>query len=281
MYVADTDNARIQAVKMSGTTTATVQWVYGRPPARQDDPDTKFGVPAGMARDAKGRLYVLDGFRHTITAMDAKSGKVLHTWTDLEGDYDGLFRLPTGIAYLGGDTFAVSDTYNDRIQIVRLLLPEENNVFNRNPWTKWLLLLLVVPLLPLFRRKKAFVTSEALERSLREERFRVLAGIYKRLHVLPEVADEFRDRFESGVRVGDFLVPVGAGAPADGEPPGDVRIAEAARRSAAGRLLLARHVVVCADEPQCGRVREAGGKAAPYEQVVSEYVLEGEAPAPA
>lgn len=207
LVVADSNNCRVQRLKLEGETTATALWVLGTPPRFQDDPETMFGVPSGVAVDERGRAFVLDGFRHTITAVDTQTGKVIHQFKDLEGQADGLFRLPTGIAYLGDRTFAITDTYNDRVQIVRLLLPEENTVLARSPWLQWLLVpLLLLPVLWFLLRRRHYATAEALDAAAEREELRLVAGALKRVGVLPEVYDRFAEVTEHDVRMGDFLV---------------------------------------------------------------------------
>ena len=39
------------------------------------------------------------------------------------GGEDGQFYYPDGLAYLGGDRYAVADKFNGRVQVVRISLP--------------------------------------------------------------------------------------------------------------------------------------------------------------
>ncbi|GAB4276274.1 MAG: hypothetical protein Kow0056_06510 [Coriobacteriia bacterium] len=299
LYVADTNNTRIQKVEMSGELTATVLWHVGEPPRFQDDPDTRFIVPSGIALDEDGRVVVLDGFKHTIDIFDAETGEEVHTFPERRGSSDGLFNLPTGIAHLGDDYFAVTDTFNDRVQIIRILTPEKNTVLARNPWMRWFGLLLLLPLLMLFGRRRVFVTREALARALEEDSARLLIAVYRKLHVLPEVEEAFKDFEEEGVRLGDYLVSVGerafaekAGAqdasasvadgwvPTPGSPVSgggveeEARLARAAEPTRLERLLLRRHRVLCSDAAQCERMADAGVKTIAYERLKESYSLE-------
>jgi len=275
LAVADTNNARIQRVNMSGEVTAAAVWVNGEPPRFQDDPETSFGVPAGIALDDKGRLFVIDGFRHQIKVLDQETGDVLHVFDDLQGEADGQFYLPTGIAFLGDSTFAVTDTFNDRVQIIRLLLPGENNVVARSPWLLWLLLLPLLALLFLFGRRRDYVTSEALERAAGDSQLRLLAGVYKKLHVLPEVHERFAGVREGDVAIGEYLQPVDAPS---AESDLERALAQAATPVGLARLLLPRRLFVVADSAQAERIKAVGhGRVVCYDEVVERYALRGDA----
>lgn len=283
LFVADTDNARVQAVRPTGDVTATVVWALGDPPQKQDDPSTRFGVPGGIAQDSRGRLYVLDGFRYTIDVLDPRTGKTAYTWKGLEGDANGLFRFPTNIAYMGGDRFAVADTYNDRVQIVRLLPPGQNNIVARDPWLLWLLVLLLIPLALLLRRPRAHLTSSALRAVLDAGEFRLLAGAFKTLYVAPAVMEEFANQTENGVRVGDYLAAIRAPGHVGSESGASVEsgagmteeqlLVRSARRSVLQRLLLVHNRIVCADNEHAESVTALGGEAVTLAQVRDEYEL--------
>ncbi len=83
-----------------------------------------------MTMDGKGRIVVIDPFKFRIAAIDAKTGKIAHEGNDPKkrqafygdfGQQDGFFANPTGIAYdKSRDWFAVADTSNNRIQILRI-----------------------------------------------------------------------------------------------------------------------------------------------------------------
>ena len=57
-----------------------------------------------------------------IFVVDPKNGKIVRQVGKV-GDGDGQFMYPEGLAYLGGDRYAVADKFNERIQIVRIPLP--------------------------------------------------------------------------------------------------------------------------------------------------------------
>ncbi|MBN2841429.1 MAG: NHL repeat-containing protein [Coriobacteriia bacterium] len=274
--VADTNNARVQRVQFSGELTATVEWVYGQPPLNSDDATTLFGTPASVTLDDDGYAYVLDGFRAEVTVLDPADGAEIHRFVFTTGTAPGQVYMPSGIAHLGGDTFAITDTANDRVQIFRLLLPGENTVVARSQWLLWLLLIPLLPLLLLFGRKRWFVTGETLARAEAEGTLRLLAAVLKKMYVLPEVYAQYGEHVEEGVPIGEYLVPR-APATRDAEA-GDPEAAliDAARRSGVEKLLLRRHIVVSADDGQRSRLRKRRQRVRAYEDIVAGYRLDGE-----
>ncbi|MDP3014311.1 MAG: hypothetical protein Q8M92_08730, partial [Candidatus Subteraquimicrobiales bacterium] len=82
------------------------------------DTDREFGLPNGLTVDDKNLIYVVDTLRCTIHVFNDK-GKRLAELSDV-GAADGLFYFPSNIDYLGKGQFVVSDTYNQRIQIIEI-----------------------------------------------------------------------------------------------------------------------------------------------------------------
>ncbi len=307
-YIADSNNARVQRIQFSGELTATVDWIDGRPPLNQQDDSVKYLLPAGVTLDSQGRVYLLDGFRMRVFVLDPATGEQVHMFEFPSGSVPGQLYLPSGIAYLGGDTFAITDTGNDRVQIFRLLLPGENTPLRRNPWLWLLSLLLLLPLLPLLFKKRHFVTEETLERASAESRLRLLAAVLKKLHVLPDVYERYKDRVEDGVDVGQYFVkaevpkeqpvdkksrrtkradaeeglvevPAKAAeivAEAAREADPEELLARAAEPTRVQRLMFARHIVVCVDGTQCDRFTDRERKVRDYEEIVEEYELDSE-----
>jgi len=127
VFVSDTQNRRIKAytqegkllwvkaakVRTSLNSTSATETVGG---VRQN-----MQIPAGMAIDGKGRLLVVDPFEFQVLVLDAKKqGQVIARYGEY-GPEDGKFGYPTGISYdTSRDTFAVADTANNRVQIIRL-----------------------------------------------------------------------------------------------------------------------------------------------------------------
>ncbi len=282
IYVADTNNTRVQRVRMGTEITATVDWVVGEPPRFQDDPDTRFIVPSGIALDEGGRVIVMDGFAHTFTMLDKDTGEEVYEFGERHGSVDGTFNLPTSIAHLGGDYFVVTDTFNDRVQIIRLLAPGEATLLRRFPWLLWLTPLLLLLLLPFLGRKRYFATEEALQRAVDEENARLMLAVTSPLRVLPDVYERFKDVIEEDVRLGDYLEPVEVqvedaaeeGAETSALTPTEALLARAAEKTTGQKMLLARHRVVCADEDQCARFEAEDLKTVAYDEVTEDYTLE-------
>jgi DNA-binding beta-propeller fold protein YncE len=302
VYVADSNNARVQKVKESGTITATVDWILGRPPLSAQDAKTRFGVPSGVTLDPQGRLIVLDGFRNKIEMINPQTTALISDFGgERRGNSDGQFNMPTQISHLVGDYYAVTDTYNDRVQIIRLLGPNAT-VFASYPWLKWLLLLLLLPLLLLFGRKRTFVTEETLDRAVEDGHVRLLLAVYKKMYVLPEVAAKFEETTEGDVKLGEYLEPVSrkeaqgkgvdkeaaAAAAAElieaemkesGLSEPEQRLVDIMQRTTLQRALLARHLALTADEDQSERFAENDVKVMPYEHILEDYAIPEDAEA--
>lgn len=151
LYVADSLNYRIQAIDKQGKSI----WQYGKPvPADQavnyNGPDRKFGLPASIAIDERGFLYVADGLSSELVVLNNK-GELVETVGDV-GHNDGTFYYPEGITY-GDGRLVVADKFNDRIEVFRL--PTATAGTNVGSYAPWALLLLLVPLAAwlLFRRR--------------------------------------------------------------------------------------------------------------------------------
>lgn len=118
IYVSDSNNMRIQALDKNGK----VLWVAGKPPKSMADPERLFGLPVGLAMDKEGRLYVIDAFNGTIHVFTNKGKKIDELGQMGEGN--GELYYAAGIAY-SKDIFYIADKYNNRIQLVRLTVPEK------------------------------------------------------------------------------------------------------------------------------------------------------------
>jgi hypothetical protein len=89
-------------------------------------------LPSGQTFDGKGRLVVVDPFKFRIAIVNPKTGKIAReegsngkpgrqAFYGEQGAADGFFNYPTGIDYdKTRDWFAIADTANNRVQIVRL-----------------------------------------------------------------------------------------------------------------------------------------------------------------
>jgi len=122
VYVSDTQNARVTAFSPNGR----VLWsIGGRTPglmASNSPTDTQhpFALPSGITIDGQGHLAVVDPFQFKVFFLDpAQKGKVIASYGDF-GQQDGWFAYPSGISYdPTRDWFAIADTANNRLQIIR------------------------------------------------------------------------------------------------------------------------------------------------------------------
>jgi sugar lactone lactonase YvrE len=124
-YIADTQNQRIKAYDKDGK----VLWIWPvsktRSPMPGLVPTSSPGVvqlPTSIALDGKGRLIVIDAFGFDMVVLKAtsKSASLVARYGDF-GQQDAFFNYPTGVAYdADRDWFAVADTFNNRVQILRI-----------------------------------------------------------------------------------------------------------------------------------------------------------------
>jgi DNA-binding beta-propeller fold protein YncE len=106
VYVADTDNNRIQ--KFSSTGTFLGKWgFYGTG-------DGQFAYPEGVAVDSSGNVYVADEGNNRIQKFSS-SGTFLAKWGSY-GTEDGQFQYPQGVAVDTSGNVFVTDLGNYRIQ---------------------------------------------------------------------------------------------------------------------------------------------------------------------
>jgi len=150
LYIADTHNVQIKALSPDGT---TLEWAIPPSSTRADtleragatpsgvteaesshpatitdeatgtaggDLESSLQLPVGMTSDGAGRLVFVDAFAFGIYVVDPAEQRIIAKYGD-QGSSDGLFNYPTGIAYdPDRDWFAVTDTANARVQIVRI-----------------------------------------------------------------------------------------------------------------------------------------------------------------
>jgi DNA-binding beta-propeller fold protein YncE len=199
VYVADTNNTRLVAMNKKGE----VLWTVGQPPRNVIEPKNGINLPAGLCIDDQDRLFVVDSFDFTIKAFNTLGRQLAKFGTGSSGNLDGQFSMADGIAYMGNHTFAIADKYNDRIQIVRLMLPGEAADLN-NYW--WLLLLLLPLLLALLKRKKFIATDDFAELIVENQKLRLLAKVAKRIYVSPTTFERFNDYEEDGLVFADIAI---------------------------------------------------------------------------
>lgn len=117
LYVADSDNGRIQKFDASGK--FLLQWGTKSPENQIGQPGA-FNQPWGIATDKDGNVYVADTWNHRIQKFDA-NGKFIKTWGE-NGDTRGIaqdqptkFYGPRGIVLDAQASVYVTDTGNKRV----------------------------------------------------------------------------------------------------------------------------------------------------------------------
>lgn len=121
VYVSDTNNTRVVALDKKGR----VEWVAGNPPKGLREVGREFGLPWGIAVGDDNLLYLVDCFHFNISAIDPKKGeRVAVIGVNEPGDREGQFYFPCDIAHIDDNVFAVADTFNNRVQILRLVAAE-------------------------------------------------------------------------------------------------------------------------------------------------------------
>lgn len=201
LYVSDTNNTRLQVLDKK----FRVVGVKGKPPSSLLETTREFGLPAGMAIDEKDRLWVVDSFDFSIKVY-TNTGKFLAKFGGESGSLDGQFRYPDGIAYLGNRTFAIADTGNNRVQVIRFTLPGEAGIAERLPWWLWLLLIpLLLWLASQFGKKKYFADEEFLAKVVEDQKLALLASVAPRVFILPEIFEKYFEYEEEGLRADEVL----------------------------------------------------------------------------
>lgn len=128
IYAVDQYNNRVSAYDTNGVR----KWIIstGNPGntkkvsqsivASESAAPAKMQIPAGMTIDGAGRLLIADPFGFDLTVLDSKDGKLIAKYGQ-PGTIDGQFVYPSSIAYdASRDWFAVADTQNARVQIIRI-----------------------------------------------------------------------------------------------------------------------------------------------------------------
>lgn len=155
IYVSDSLNYRLQALSKDGE----FKWAVGSPiPQGQAFArgaiERKFSLPVGLTIDDKGYLYLMDAFSGEIYIFDRRGKEIARRgeW----GSDEGQFYYPSGIAYLGNETFAVADKFNDRVQILRIPSPvaRTSGVGNRYYLPLAALIVLALALLSTISRRR-------------------------------------------------------------------------------------------------------------------------------
>ena len=129
LYVADTDNHRIQMISISGSSSDTLE--YSERFGSVGDDDDEFNKPTDLAINNSDNLYIVDSNNHRIKIYELTRGDNCPSGTadvvddevcfdeefGLEGSSDGRFDTPTDLAIDtdSGDIYVV-DSENNRVQ---------------------------------------------------------------------------------------------------------------------------------------------------------------------
>jgi hypothetical protein len=77
-------------------------------------------LPSGLVWDNAGRIVMIDPFSFAMFVVDPKDGTIVKQYGGY-GAQDGQFSYPAAIGYdKARDWFAIADTGNNRVQIVRI-----------------------------------------------------------------------------------------------------------------------------------------------------------------
>lgn len=106
IYVADTNNNRIQKFTAEGT--PVMSW------GNQGSSEEQFLSPRGVAVGSDGSVYVLDTSNNRVQKFDP-NGVFLMSWGEL-GTGNGQLNTPFGVAVDGSGHVYVADTENQRVQ---------------------------------------------------------------------------------------------------------------------------------------------------------------------
>lgn len=204
IYVSDTNNTRLVVLNSRGEPIASKGMLPTGPGIGKDPQE--FGMPAGITMDDKGRLFIVDAFDFSVKAYNLK-GQQIAIFGGNPGELDGEFSYPDGIAFIGDKTFAVADKFNDRVQVLRLIIPGEETLRDRIP--KWAYYLLLIPLLLLllaFGRRKHIAHEDFISKAVADKKMRLVAAAIKRVYVTQDVYDKYSEREEEGFLLAEVLV---------------------------------------------------------------------------
>jgi DNA-binding beta-propeller fold protein YncE len=110
--VTDSNNGRLLVLNVAGKTLGTIGHGVGA---------GDLGLPRGVALDGSGRLFVVDSSDHTVRVYDTTSSTVatpafIGSFGD-EGQTDGTFEYPNGVATDTRAHIYVTDQGNNRVQV--------------------------------------------------------------------------------------------------------------------------------------------------------------------
>ncbi|OMF04359.1 hypothetical protein BK127_33680, partial [Paenibacillus sp. FSL H7-0331] len=130
VYVADTNNHRIQKLTVTGATSVWSEWKKSGGGSGSGLGD--FNNPKGVAVDSSGNVYVADSGNERMQKLTVAAG----LWSEwvyqgvIAGTDPGQFRYPSGVAVDSERNVYVADYDNNRIQ--KLTVTGASSV-----WSEW------------------------------------------------------------------------------------------------------------------------------------------------
>jgi len=109
--VSDSNNGRLVVYSPAGKMLASITRGIG---------EGDLGLPRGAAVDDSGRLFVADTSDHMVRAYSIDKGKPLPTYIGsfgTEGQLDGTFEYPNGVATDKRSHIYITDRENNRVQV--------------------------------------------------------------------------------------------------------------------------------------------------------------------
>ena len=168
VYVVDSNNHRVQTFKKDGTYDSLI---------------AMSGLPRGMAflpmdltqAGAKGKpkFVIVDTLTHNATIWDTDGSQLLSFGQ--QGNADGSFNYPTDVALGDRDVLFITDSLNRRVQAWgwQSKISPLPKILPRAGY--WYLLLLLLPLLPLFfRRRKLYATADFVQKLYDEQALKLM-----------------------------------------------------------------------------------------------------------
>jgi sugar lactone lactonase YvrE len=127
IYVTDQYNNRLSAYDEQGDLlwerqmgVPGNQGIGGPMSSTETTAEAAMVLPSRIEIDGAGRLVVADPFDFSLTVLDPENGDLIAKYGSY-GEAEGQFTYPNGVAYdAERDWFAVADSANSRVQIVRL-----------------------------------------------------------------------------------------------------------------------------------------------------------------
>jgi len=158
IYLADSLNYRFQAIDAAGEPI----WATGEaidPSIAVRDQNRTYGLPSDVTMGSDGLLYAIDAFNGEILVFRTDGEQVANygNW----GRLDGQFYYPSSIAEVSPELFVVADTFNDRIQLVRIPSPAPTPAMRARAALPWLAALAALGLLLLLARRPVRIVTDA------------------------------------------------------------------------------------------------------------------------